>query len=85
LAAMMLCEIPYAVLVAVAYFIPWYFMTNFDVGGSTAACQQFAVVVMLELFSPWLGILIASASPTLTAVNVVNPFIFGVELAVTGR
>jgi ABC-type multidrug transport system permease subunit len=83
LTAMTICEIPYAILGSVFYFLPWYYMVGSN-GGSSNAGRQYATVLLLEIFAPHFGMWIAAASPTLTIVNIVNPFMFGTALSVTG-
>src|SRR5438552_2166957 len=43
--ANILCEIPYAILFAVVYFVTWYFPVGFPSGASTSGYVFFIVLV----------------------------------------
>ncbi|KAF2140140.1 uncharacterized protein K452DRAFT_230612 [Aplosporella prunicola CBS 121167] len=72
--AQVLAEMPYSVLCAVFFFLPIYYIPNFQYASDRAG-YQFFMILICEVFSVTLGQLIAAITPTPFIAALVNPFI----------
>jgi hypothetical protein len=75
LTAMAVVEVPYSVMAAVCFFLPWYYMIGLPMASANAG-YAFFFILLFNIFVPHLGMWIAAMCPDLTIVNIVNPFIF---------
>lgn len=73
-AAMLVAELPYAVLCAVCFFLPIYYMPGFQVESARAG-YQFLMVLITELFSLTLGQGLAALTPSTFISSQFDPFI----------
>ena len=72
--SMVLAEIPYSVLCAVAFFLPLYYIPGLQ-SASSRAGYQFFMILITEFFSVTLGQTIAAITPSPFISALVNPFI----------
>lgn len=72
--SLVVAEMPYSILCAVAFFLPIYYMPGFQSATSRAG-YQFLMVLVTELFSVTLGQMVAALTPTPFISALVNPFI----------
>lgn len=72
--AMMVAEMPYSILCAVAFFLPIYYIPGLS-SESSRAGYQFFMVLVTEIFSVTLGQMIAALTPDPFISSLVNPFI----------
>lgn len=80
---MVVVEAPYALLTAVVFFLPWYYMTGFSTDSNTAG-YAFLMVFIFHLWIPLAGIWIAAACKDMIALSIVNPIFFITTMGVTG-
>jgi len=81
--AMLVCEIPYAILGSIFFFFPWFYMVGFPTA-ATVAGYQYLLIMLYEIFIPHLGMIIAAICPSLDIINIVNPFLFCATLCFAG-
>ncbi|KAH8155132.1 uncharacterized protein LAJ45_00141 [Morchella importuna] len=81
--AMLLAEIPYAILGTVFFFLPWYYMIGMPNNSGTAG-YAFLFVLLFEIFIPSFAMWIAAMCKDMTIISIVNPFIFLVTNGFTG-
>jgi ATP-binding cassette subfamily G (WHITE) protein 2 (SNQ2) len=72
--SMVLAEIPYSTICAIAFFLPLYYIPGLQ-PASDRAGFQFFVVLITEYFSVTLGQMIAALTPTPFISALCNPFI----------
>jgi ABC-type multidrug transport system ATPase subunit/ABC-type multidrug transport system permease subunit len=72
--SMVMAELPYSVLCAVAFFLPIYFIPGFNSSPDRAGFY-FLVVLITELFSVTLGQMISALTPSTFIAVLFNPFI----------
>ena len=72
--SMVIAELPYSILCAVAFFLPIYYIPGLN-SDSSRAGYQFLMVLITEIFSVTLGQAIAALTPTPFIAAYVNPFI----------
>ena len=72
--AIVLAEMPYSILCAVAFFLPLYYMPGFQTE-STRAGYQFFLVLITEFFAITLGQALASLTPSPRISAQFDPFI----------
>ncbi|KAH7135031.1 ABC transporter CDR4 [Dendryphion nanum] len=72
--SMVIAEMPYSILCAVAFFIPLYYIPGLNPDSSRAG-YQFFIVLITEIFSVTLGQMIAALTPTPFISSLVNPFV----------
>ncbi|KAF2815630.1 ABC transporter CDR4 [Mytilinidion resinicola] len=72
--SMVLAEMPYSILCAVAFFLPIYYIPGLNPASSRAG-YQFFIVLITEIFSVTLGQMVAALTPTPFISSLVNPFI----------
>lgn len=72
--SMVLAEIPYSVLCAVAFFLPLYYMPGFQ-SASGRAGYQFLMILITELFAVSLGQMMAALTPSTFISMLLNPFL----------
>lgn len=91
--ANIVCEIPYAILFAVIYFVVWYFPVGFPTEASVSGYTFFIILIyfvhsliseLIQLFMPSWGQWIAAFSSTYTVVANVLPFFLVMVLLITG-
>ena len=70
--SMVLAEMPYSVLCAVGFFVPIYYMPNFQ-HASDRAGYQFLMILITELFSVTLGQMISALTPSSFIALLLNP------------
>ncbi|TLS23979.1 hypothetical protein PpBr36_08722 [Pyricularia pennisetigena] len=73
-ASMLLAELPYVVLCAVAFFLPLYYMPGFPVDSSRAG-YQFFMILITEFFSITLAQALASITPSTFISSQLDPFL----------
>ncbi|KAK3945683.1 putative brefeldin a resistance protein [Diplogelasinospora grovesii] len=73
-ASMVVAEMPYSILCAVAFFLPLYYMPGFQ-SESSRAGYQFFMVLITELFSVTLGQCLSALTPSLFISSQFDPFI----------
>jgi len=73
--AMVVVEIPYAILGSIFFFLPWYYMIGLPKDSSRAG-YAFFLVMLMNVWIPHIAMWIAAVCPDLTIISVVNPFIF---------
>jgi ATP-binding cassette subfamily G (WHITE) protein 2 (SNQ2) len=73
--AIVLAELPYSVLCAVVFFLPWYFLPGLS-GTPSRAGYQFFMVLLTEFFSITLGQALASLTSSARISAQFDPFIF---------
>ncbi|KAF3941557.1 hypothetical protein ABW19_dt0205188 [Dactylella cylindrospora] len=83
LAAMTLCEIPYAFFSTVFFFLPYFYMVGFPTA-STVAGYQYLFLAMYVIFGTHIGIVIAAIAPNFDTVLVANPVFFAITFSFTG-
>lgn len=81
--AMVICEIPYAILGTLFFFFPWYYMVGMSHDSSRAG-YQFLLILLFQIWIAPFGMWIAAMCPDLTVMSIVNPFLFVVTNAFTG-
>ncbi|KAK0628734.1 ABC-2 type transporter-domain-containing protein [Bombardia bombarda] len=72
--SMVIAEMPYSILCAVAFFLPIYYMPGFQHESSRAG-YQFLMVLITELFSVTLGQCLSALTPSLFISSQFDPFI----------
>ena len=72
--SMVMAEIPYSILCAVAFYLPIYFIPGFDSAPSRAG-YNFLVVLITELFSVTLAQTISALTPSTFIAVLFNPFV----------
>ncbi len=72
--AMIVAELPYAILCAVCFFLPIYYMPGFQTESSRAG-YQFFMILITELFSITLGQGLAALTPSTFISSQFDPFI----------
>ena len=70
--SMVLAEMPYNILCAVGFFVPIYYMPNFQ-HASNRAGYQFLMILITELFSVTLGQMISALTPSSFIAMLLNP------------
>ncbi|KAI9900489.1 hypothetical protein N3K66_004751 [Trichothecium roseum] len=73
-ASMILAEMPYSILCAVAFYLPLYFMPGFQPEASRAG-YQFLMVLITELFAVTLGQGLAAVTPSPRVSAQFDPFL----------
>ncbi|KAH6687138.1 brefeldin A resistance protein [Verticillium dahliae] len=73
-ASIVLAEMPYSIMCAVAFFVLIYFLPGFQVEPSRAG-YQFLMILITELFSVTLGQMLASLTPSAFISSQFDPFI----------
>ena len=81
--ALLISEIPYAVLGSVFFFLPWYYMVGLP-ASSDRAGYAFFLLLMYQLWVPPIAMFVAAVCKDMAIIAVVNPFIFIVTNAITG-
>ncbi|KAF8424902.1 ABC-2 type transporter-domain-containing protein [Tirmania nivea] len=81
--AMIICEIPYAILGTFFFFFPWYYMIGMNPDSNRAGYQFFLILIFQIWIAPF-GMWIAAMCPDLTVMSIVNPFLFVITNAFTG-
>jgi ATP-binding cassette subfamily G (WHITE) protein 2 (SNQ2) len=82
--SMVIAELPYSVLCAVAFFLPIYYIPGLN-SESSRAGYQFLMVLITEIFSVTLGQAIAALTPTPFIAAYVNPFVIVVFALVSSH
>ena len=78
--AQILCEIPYAILASVVYFLVWYFPVGFPVRASISG-YVYLMWLLFNLFVSSWGSWIAAFAPSYTVIaNVIPFFLVSVQL-----
>jgi hypothetical protein len=72
--SMLVAELPYAILCAILFFLPLYYLPGFQTEPSRAG-YQFFMVLITELFSVTLGQGLASLTPSTFISSQFDPFI----------
>ncbi|SMQ53521.1 unnamed protein product [Zymoseptoria tritici ST99CH_3D7] len=72
--SMVVAEIPYSILCAVAFFLPLYYIPGFQ-SASSRAGYNFLMVLVTEFFSVTLGQTISALTPSTFIAVLLNPFI----------
>ncbi|EGP85077.1 ABC transporter [Zymoseptoria tritici IPO323] len=72
--SMVVAEIPYSILCAVAFFLPLYYIPGFQ-SPSSRAGYNFLMVLVTEFFSVTLGQTISALTPSTFIAVLLNPFI----------
>jgi ABC-type multidrug transport system permease subunit len=72
--SMVIAEMPYSVLCAVAFFLPLYYIPGLN-SESSRAGYQFFIILITEIFSVTLGQAVAALTPTPFIASYCNPFI----------
>lgn len=72
--SLVIAEMPYSILCAVCFFLPIYYMPNFQFATSRAG-YQFLMVLITEVFSVTLGQMVAAITPSAFTSALLNPFI----------
>ncbi|KAI6382872.1 hypothetical protein MCOR25_000388 [Pyricularia grisea] len=73
-ASMLIAELPYVVLCAVAFFLPLYYMPGFSVESSRAGFQFFMILIT-EFFSITLAQALSSITPSTFISSQLDPFL----------
>lgn len=81
--AMIAAEIPYAILGAVVFYLPWYYMIGMPPASSHAG-YEFLLLLLFQIFIPLFAIVIAAMCKDMTIISIVNPFFFVVTNGMTG-
>jgi ATP-binding cassette, subfamily G (WHITE), member 2, SNQ2 len=81
--SMVLAEMPYSILCAVAFFLPIYYIPGFQ-PASNRAGYQFLMVLITEVFAVTLGQMIAAITPSPFISSLVNPFVIVVFALLCG-
>lgn len=72
--AMVLAEVPYAIICAVCFFLPLYYIPGLQPEASRAG-YQFFMVLLTSFFSTTLGQMLAAVTPSSFIAALLNPFI----------
>jgi ATP-binding cassette subfamily G (WHITE) protein 2 (SNQ2) len=72
--SMVIAEIPYSILCAVAFFLPIYYIPGLQSQTSRAG-YQFFIILITELFAVTLGQMIAALTPSPFISSLCNPFV----------
>ncbi|KAF2269439.1 hypothetical protein CC78DRAFT_487060 [Lojkania enalia] len=72
--SMVVAEMPYSILCAVAFFLPLYYIPGLQ-SESSRAGYQFFIVLITEVFSVTLAQMIAALTPSPFISSLVNPFV----------
>jgi ABC-type multidrug transport system permease subunit len=72
--SMVIAEVPYSILCAVAFFLPLYYIPGLQ-SASSRAGYQFFIILITEFFSVTLGQMIAALTPTPFIAALTNPFV----------
>lgn len=83
LTAMAVAEVPYSILAAVVFFLPWYYMIGLPTDSSSAG-YAFFFILLFCIWIPYMAMWIAAMCPDLNIVNIVNPFVFIISNGFTG-
>ncbi|KAL1845392.1 ATP-binding cassette transporter snq2 [Paecilomyces lecythidis] len=70
--SMVLAELPYSILCAVAFFLPLYYIPGFQ-SASDRAGYQFLIILITELFAVTLGQMISALTPSSFIASQLNP------------
>lgn len=73
---MIISEIPYLVICAVLYFVPWYYTVGFTASSSSSSAT-FLVMLMYEFVYTSIGQFIAAYAPNPVFASLVNPLFIG--------
>lgn len=76
-------EIPYLVLCAVAYFVCWYYTVGFPTDSSKAG-GTFFVMLMYEFVYTGIGQFIAAYAPNAVSASLANPVVIGTLVSFCG-
>jgi ABC-type multidrug transport system permease subunit len=71
---MVVAEIPYSILCAVAFFVCIYFPSGMDSAPDRAG-YQFFIILICEMFSVSLAQMVAALTPNFFIASLLNPFI----------
>lgn len=71
--SMILAEMPYSAICAVAFFLPLYYIPGF-LNTPSRAGYQFLMVLITEIFSVTLGQMISACTPSSFIAMLLNPF-----------
>ena len=72
--SMVIAEMPYSILCAVAFFLPIYYIPGLQSQTSRAG-YQFFIILVTEIFAVTLGQMIAALTPTPFISSLCNPFV----------
>jgi ABC-type multidrug transport system permease subunit len=72
--SMVVAEIPYSILCAVAFFLPLYYIPGFQ-SASNRAGYNFLMVLITEFFSVTLGQMVSALTPSTFIAVLLNPFL----------
>ncbi|EUC36941.1 hypothetical protein COCCADRAFT_86946 [Bipolaris zeicola 26-R-13] len=72
--SMVIAEMPYSILCAVAFFLPIYYIPGLN-SESSRAGYQFFIILITEIFSVTLGQAVAALTPSPFIASYCNPFI----------
>jgi ATP-binding cassette subfamily G (WHITE) protein 2 (SNQ2) len=72
--SMVIAELPYSVLCAVAFFLPIYYIPGLQ-SQSSRAGYQFFIILVTEIFAVTLGQMIAALTPSPFISSLCNPFV----------
>lgn len=70
--SMVLAEIPYSVLCAVAFFLPLYYIPGFQPAADRAG-YQFLIILITEIFAVTLGQMVGALTPSPFIASLLNP------------
>ncbi|KAH6617791.1 ABC-2 type transporter-domain-containing protein [Chaetomium sp. MPI-SDFR-AT-0129] len=73
--SLLVAEMPYSILCAVAFFLPLYYMPGLQAESSRAG-YQFLIILITEIFSVTLGQALSALTPSLFISSQFDPFIF---------
>ncbi|KAM0191029.1 hypothetical protein ACHAPI_009093 [Fusarium lateritium] len=73
-ASLVLAEMPYSIMCAVAFYLPLYFMPSFQTEASRAG-YQFLMILITEIFAVTLGQVLASITPSPMLSAQMDPFV----------
>jgi len=76
-------EIPYLVICAVMYFLPWYYTVGFPASSKTAGAVFF-VMLMYEFVYTGIGQFVAAYAPNAVFASLVNPLVIGTLVSFCG-
>jgi ABC-type multidrug transport system permease subunit/ABC-type multidrug transport system ATPase subunit len=81
--ALVVSEIPYLVICAVLYFLPWYYTVGFP-GSSARAGATFFVMLFYEFMYTGIGQFVAAYAPNEVFASLVNPVLIGTLVSFCG-
>jgi ABC-type multidrug transport system ATPase subunit len=81
--ALIVSEVPYLVICAIAYFLPFYYTVGFP-SASSKAGAVFFVMLVYEFIYTGIGQFVAAPAPNAVFASLINPLLIGILVSFCG-